>query len=128
MSGHLLSAAHTSSSSATAFIFTFGIAYVCGLVAHRKGRNRYGWFIVGVFFSIFALVAVLVMPRPRTRAEAAIDGPDPDPSHRAQRAPTPQLRHTRTVAFPVRDVTSGDHIDTDEIEAWLRSQGPPEVG
>jgi hypothetical protein len=38
----------------------FGIA--SAVVAANKGRNIFGWFIVGVLLGVFALIMVAVMP------------------------------------------------------------------
>jgi hypothetical protein len=35
-------------------------------IAKRKGRHALGWLILGFFFSIFALIVVLVLPSKRT--------------------------------------------------------------
>jgi len=37
-------------------------AIVCGLVAVMKGRNPLGWGILGLFFSIFTLIVIFVIP------------------------------------------------------------------
>jgi Na+/melibiose symporter-like transporter len=37
-------------------------AIVCALIAGMKGRNPFGWGILGLFFSILTLVVVIVIP------------------------------------------------------------------
>ena len=37
-------------------------AIVCALVAATKGRNPFGWGILGLFFSILTLIVVIVIP------------------------------------------------------------------
>jgi len=37
-------------------------AIVCGVVAAMKGRNPFGWAILGLFFSILTLIVVIVIP------------------------------------------------------------------
>ncbi|ORV08413.1 hypothetical protein [Mycobacterium celatum] len=37
-------------------------AIVCGLIAGMKGRNPFGWGILGLFFSIITLIVVIVIP------------------------------------------------------------------
>ena len=37
-------------------------AIVCALIAGMKGRNPFGWGILGLFFSIITLVVVIVIP------------------------------------------------------------------
>ena len=37
-------------------------AIVCALVAGMKGRNPFGWGILGLFFSILTLIVVIVIP------------------------------------------------------------------
>ncbi|MBV8178984.1 MAG: deoxyribodipyrimidine photolyase [Mycobacterium sp.] len=40
-------------------------AIVCGVIAATKGRNPLGWGILGLFFSILTLIAVIVIPSKR---------------------------------------------------------------
>ncbi len=37
-------------------------AIVCAVVAGMKGRNPFGWGILGLFFSILTLIVVIVIP------------------------------------------------------------------
>jgi Na+/melibiose symporter-like transporter len=37
-------------------------AIVCALIAGMKGRNPFGWGILGLFFSILTLVVIVVIP------------------------------------------------------------------
>jgi hypothetical protein len=37
-------------------------AILCGIIAATKGRNPFGWGILGLFFSIFTLIVVIVIP------------------------------------------------------------------
>jgi Na+/melibiose symporter-like transporter len=37
-------------------------AIICGLVAAMKGRNPFGWGILGLFFSILTLIVIIVIP------------------------------------------------------------------
>jgi hypothetical protein len=37
-------------------------AIICGVIAAIKGRNPFGWGILGFFFSIFTLIVVIVIP------------------------------------------------------------------
>lgn len=39
-----------------------GFAIVTAFAASSRGRSTGGWFVAGLFFSIFALLAVLVLP------------------------------------------------------------------
>jgi len=39
----------------------FGFGVVTALAANARGRSAIGWFFLGLIFSIFALLAVLVM-------------------------------------------------------------------
>jgi cytochrome bd-type quinol oxidase subunit 2 len=43
-------------------IFWIGCAALCWVVANGKGRIAGVWFILGLFFGVFALIAVAVMP------------------------------------------------------------------
>lgn len=38
------------------------VAAFCGAIASSKNRSFLGWFILGFFFSLLALIAVAVMP------------------------------------------------------------------
>jgi hypothetical protein len=37
-------------------------AIICAVVAGMKGRNPFGWGILGLFFSILTLIVVIVIP------------------------------------------------------------------
>lgn len=37
-------------------------AIICGVIAAMKGRNPFGWGILGFFFSILTLIVVIVIP------------------------------------------------------------------
>jgi hypothetical protein len=37
-------------------------AIVCALIAATKGRNPFGWGVLGLFFSILTLIVVVVIP------------------------------------------------------------------
>ncbi|MBB3605409.1 Na+/melibiose symporter-like transporter [Mycolicibacterium sp. BK556] len=37
-------------------------AVICAVIAGVKGRNPFGWGILGLFFSILTLIVVIVIP------------------------------------------------------------------
>jgi hypothetical protein len=37
-------------------------AFVCAIIAATKGRNPFGWGILGLFFSIITLIVVIFIP------------------------------------------------------------------
>jgi Na+/melibiose symporter-like transporter len=37
-------------------------AIICAVIAGMKGRNPFGWGILGLFFSILTLIVVIVIP------------------------------------------------------------------
>jgi hypothetical protein len=37
-------------------------AIICAVIAGFKGRNPFGWGILGLFFSILTLIVVIVIP------------------------------------------------------------------
>jgi Na+/melibiose symporter-like transporter len=37
-------------------------AVVCAIIAGTKGRNPLGWGVLGLFFSILTLIAIIVIP------------------------------------------------------------------
>ena len=37
-------------------------AVICGVVAAMKGRNPFGWGLLGLFFSILTLIVIIVIP------------------------------------------------------------------
>ena len=37
-------------------------AIVCAVIAGTKGRNPFGWGILGLFFSILTLIVIIVIP------------------------------------------------------------------
>lgn len=50
-------------------LFWIGVAVVTGLAAAARGRSGFGWFLLGLFFSLIALLAVLVMRNLRAEEE-----------------------------------------------------------
>lgn len=40
-------------------------AIICAVIAAMKGRNPFGWGILGLFFSILTLIVVIVIPSKR---------------------------------------------------------------
>jgi Na+/melibiose symporter-like transporter len=40
----------------------FIAAIICAVIAAMKGRNPFGWGILGFFFSILTLIVVIVIP------------------------------------------------------------------
>ena len=37
-------------------------AVICAVIAGIKGRNPFGWGLLGLFFSILTLIAIIVIP------------------------------------------------------------------
>ncbi|OBH52424.1 deoxyribodipyrimidine photolyase [Mycobacterium sp. E2479] len=37
-------------------------AIICGVIAMMKGRNPFGWGLLGLFFSILTLIVVIIIP------------------------------------------------------------------
>jgi hypothetical protein len=37
-------------------------AIICAVIAGTKGRSALGWGVLGLFFSIFTLIVVIVVP------------------------------------------------------------------
>lgn len=56
------------------FMFWVGVAIACAIVAGNKGRSGFGWFILGMLFSLMALLIVLVLPS--IKDETDIPTPD----------------------------------------------------
>ncbi len=50
------------------FLTFWGIiaGIVCALIAASKGRNPFGWGILGLFFSIVTLIVIVVIPSKKT--------------------------------------------------------------
>jgi hypothetical protein len=46
------------------FVLIGGVvaAAICAVVAAMKGRNPFGWGILGFFFSIVTLIVIIVIP------------------------------------------------------------------
>ena len=40
-------------------------AIICAVIAAMKGRNPFGWGVLGFFFSILTLIVVIVIPSKR---------------------------------------------------------------
>jgi hypothetical protein len=53
--------------------FTIGLWLIlgstCGLIAHKRGRNLYLWFFVGLFFGLLGLLTLLFVTRKRRVTE-----------------------------------------------------------
>lgn len=45
----------------TFLAFWLGFAIVTALAASGRGRSGFGWFLLGLVFGAFALIAVLVL-------------------------------------------------------------------
>ncbi|APE16692.1 deoxyribodipyrimidine photolyase [Mycobacterium crocinum] len=37
-------------------------AVICAVIAGMKGRNPFGWGLLGLFFSILTLIVIIVIP------------------------------------------------------------------
>jgi len=49
--------------STLALIFNMIVfAFTCSIVAHKKSRNKVGFFFIGLFLGFFGLAYVLAMP------------------------------------------------------------------
>jgi len=47
-----------------AFLFIWLLSgALCAYIASEKGRSGGGWFLLGCFFGIFAIVAVCAVPK-----------------------------------------------------------------
>lgn len=61
-------------------IFWIGCAIATAVVASAKGRNAFGWLILGVLFGLFALIVVAVIssnkPQPVVMAGGEVATPD----------------------------------------------------
>ena len=47
---------------AIVFVILFGPGMVCMYIADAKGRNAYLWFVLGVVFSLFSIIAIAAVP------------------------------------------------------------------
>lgn len=62
-------------------LIILGFAVVTGIAAGTKNRSFFGWFVLGLLFSVFALIAVLVMPAlPLAGTPNKPNGPAPAPT------------------------------------------------
>ncbi|MCB1909966.1 MAG: hypothetical protein KDH15_21605 [Rhodocyclaceae bacterium] len=55
-------------------VLWIGFAILTAMAASSRGRSGFGWFVLGLLFGIFALLAVLVLPR----RNGDSDAPTPD--------------------------------------------------
>ena len=44
-------------------LFALIFAAITGLIAESKGRDLFGWGILGFIFGLFALIAILCLPK-----------------------------------------------------------------
>jgi hypothetical protein len=100
------------------------IASACRMIALRKGRSGLLWFMLGGLFTVGALLGVVLIPPRARRGSGSIPAPDESGTTQEDAAATVELRHARTVAFPVRDPADrrAGHTVIDEIETWLKTQ------
>ncbi len=61
----------------TLFLSLF-LGWGCSQIALRRGRSPRNWFIAGVFFGVFALIVLFILPR-RTVKET-VNAPQPQKS------------------------------------------------
>ncbi len=54
------------------FVLPIGFAIACATIAKRKGYSEIGFGLLGFFFSIFALILVLVLPDRRKPRDASV--------------------------------------------------------
>ena len=109
----------------------FGMAIVTGIAAQSRGRSFFGWFCLGFLFSIFALIAVLVMaPAGAATATPATSGA-PYPSARATRKSDDRVVKTYK-GYMIRKsgdgyLADGEHHRTVfDAENWIdRQPGTP---
>ncbi|WP_051294447.1 HIRAN domain-containing protein [Gemmobacter nectariphilus] len=87
-------------------LILLAFAAVTGIAASSKGRSFGGWFVLGLLFSVFALIAVLVLPaikpedpylRPRQSAGTGI-------------RPTAPSTPTMSGAVPLRGTGTFDQM------------------
>ncbi|KZL26058.1 hypothetical protein [Pseudovibrio sp. WM33] len=48
-------------------VFVLGVAVTTAVIGTSKNRSFFGWLTLGLFFSLFALIAVCAMPALRER-------------------------------------------------------------
>lgn len=53
-----------------ALVITLGFAGLCAWLARAKGRDAIVWGILGFFFSVLALIVLLIIPK-RTKTESS---------------------------------------------------------
>lgn len=53
------------------------LAIACAVVASSKGRSAFGWLLLGVFFSFFALLVVAILPSIRP---VVVKSGEPEPT------------------------------------------------
>ena len=56
-------------------VFWLLCAIVAAVIANAKGRSGFGWFLIGLLISVFAIILVAAMPA--IRAEPVRAAPDP---------------------------------------------------
>lgn len=56
-------------------VIWIGLAIACSIVASNKDRSVFGWFILGLLFSLIALIIVIVLP---SRKPTSNSTPHPD--------------------------------------------------
>ncbi len=60
-------------------LFWLGFAIAAGVVGSAKGRSGFGWFLLGLLFSLFALIVVACLPSKRPLMVQQGNDPVPTP-------------------------------------------------
>jgi hypothetical protein len=104
----------------------FGGGVLCATIAHSRGRNPVGWFFLGAFFFLFAIIAVIALPSLKIAQPgyAGIEG-GPSSSYRLPDKSCPRCAETiRGAAITCRfcDYEYPEH-EAQQIEARAAEQG-----
>jgi hypothetical protein len=59
-------------------VFSIAVGILCAVIAPSRGRSAVNWLLLGVLFSVFALVALLALPGLTDRPAGNREGSGPD--------------------------------------------------
>lgn len=120
----------------------FLLGAICGYLAHKKGKNPYIWFFIGLFFGALGILALYVFGRTKKQAKKEEPHVQYEPLVINPKAnPTPltlwyYLNHQHQQCGPVSfsglkneiqegTITSSTYVWSEELDNWKQIKDIP---
>lgn len=91
-------------------------AFLCWSMAKKRGRRPFSWFMLGLFFQLFAVVALFFLG-----ARGAGQPPVPDSGWGNSAARPPQFTNGPGSAPPAQTFVQRGHVDLNALRTAVRS-------